>query len=57
LGIKRANLKKIVFGSRELFEQLKKKTLNRQKKRDTKTKMGGKKVWHFIFKRGQITTG
>jgi hypothetical protein len=45
------NPKKLVFGSRELFEQLKKKTLNRQKKRRTKTKMGGKKVWHFVFKR------
>jgi predicted transposase len=48
------NPKKLVFGSRDLFEKLKKKHLTGKKRKKIKTKMGRKKIWHFVFKGGQI---
>jgi len=47
---KRAKSEKACFWLKKTVRTAKEKTLNRQKKRDTKTKMGGKKVRHFAFK-------
>jgi IS605 OrfB family transposase len=54
---RKAKSQKACFWFKRTVRTAKEKTLNRQKKRDTKTKMGRKKIRHFVFKRGKSQQG